>query len=96
MNPPADSIVIATAAALLAAYAAFCVARLARCVSGDRRSLAAIREHAKHFYVAALGVFACVFLMHRISYSTMIALFLASYAGWRLVATRTLDRYDAG
>jgi cytochrome c oxidase subunit IV len=65
-------------------------------MSDGRRSLAAIREHAKHLYVAALGVFACTFLMHRISYLTMVALFLTSYLCWRLIATRTLDRYNTG
>ncbi len=93
MNLPASSIMVAVAAALLGSYAAYRGARIARCMSGARRSLAAIREHAKHLYVAALGVFACAFLMHLISYLTMIALFLASYLGWRLIATRTLDRH---
>jgi dolichyl-phosphate-mannose--protein O-mannosyl transferase len=87
---------VAVAAALLGSYAAYRGARIARCMSDRRRSVAAIREHAKHLYVAALGLFACAFLMHWISYLTMVALFLASYLGWRLIATRTLDGYNSG
>ena len=69
---------------------------LARTVSDERRSLAAIREHAKRVYVATLDAFAFVFLMHRISCVTMIELFIMSYFGWRPSRRETLDRYSAG
>jgi hypothetical protein len=95
LSQPANSIVT-TAATLLASYAAYRITRIARPTSGSRRSLSAIPQHAKHIYVSCLGVFACAFLMHRISYLTMIALFIASYLSWRLIAARTLDRYDTG